>query len=401
VKLLTKALLVTSTAITVLLGVTGWLVQSYALRTTRQGLEEEVRASLSAYESLWRSRAEMLRALSSVISSMSDVRAAFSTGDELTIRDTAAELWSRISRDDAVFLVTDPTGHVIASLAGATQIPDLPIVPAAAGKFPNQAMGFMRTGEQLYQVVVTPVYVQAQHGPALINVLVAGYPVTRTLAAGLKQSTGSDFVYRSGGQTLVSTLGEDANAKLSSGSLPSSDYAVLTTPLISVDGQPLGELLIVRSFEIARRHLSALRSDLLMIWAIAVAAGVFLSYFLTRRIVDPIVRLNQAATAVAGRNYDSRVPVEGQDELGRLAQTFNSMCESIKEARKDTRYGSRALEALVLRLWSKLSWPGRYRPCFGTGYPDNGEGPCIPGISTALPRKPPPLDRIRQEPNGI
>jgi signal transduction histidine kinase len=193
----------------------------------------------------------------------------------------------------------------------------------------------MRSSDQLYQVVVTPVYVQAQHGPALLNVLVAGYPVTASLAASLKQSTGSDFVYRSGGQTLVSTLGHDANLKLNSGSLPSSDYAVLSAPLSSVDGQKLGELLIVRSFEIAQRHLSALQRDLIMIWAVAVAAGVFLSYVLTRRIIDPIVRLDEAAAAVAGQNYDSRVPVESQDELGRLAQTFNSMCASIQAARKD------------------------------------------------------------------
>jgi signal transduction histidine kinase len=333
--LLPKALLVTSAAITVLLGTTGWLVQRYALRTTSQGLEEEVRASLRAYESLWRSRADMLGSLSLVISSMSDVRAAFSTRDQATIRDTAGELWARISHDDAIFLVTDPTGNVIASLAGATSIPRLPIVQEATPKFPKQAIGFMRSSDQLYQVVVTPVYVQAQHGPALLNVLVAGYPVTASLAASLKQSTGSDFVYRSGGQTLVSTLGHDANLKLNSGSLPSSDYAVLSAPLSSVDGQKLGELLIVRSFEIAQRHLSALQRDLIMIWAVAVAAGVFLSYVLTRRIIDPIVRLDEAAAAVAGQNYDSRVPVESQDELGRLAQTFNSMCASIQAARKD------------------------------------------------------------------
>jgi signal transduction histidine kinase len=333
--LLPKALLVTSAAITVLLGTTGWMVQRYALRTTSQGLEEEVRASLRAYESLWRSRADMLASLSLVISSMSDVRAAFSTRDQATIRDTAGELWARISHDDAVFLVTDPDGNVVASLAGATRIPELPIVRAAASKFPQQAIGFMRTNGQLYQVVVTPVYVQAQHGPALLNVLVAGYPVTASLASSLKQSTGSDFVYRSGQEILVSTLGSEANAKLNSGKLPATDYAVLSTPLISVDGQQLGELLIVRSFDIARRHLSALQTDLIKIWAIAVAAGILLAYFLTRRIIDPIIRLDEAAAAVAGQNYDSRVPVESQDEFGRLAQTFNGMCASIQAARKD------------------------------------------------------------------
>ncbi len=343
--LLPKALIVTSAAITVLLGLTGWLVLRYAVRTTSQGLEDEVRSSLHAYESLWRSRADMLASVSLVISNMSDVRAAFSTGDQATIRDTAGELWAKISHDDAIFLVTDPQGAIVASLAGATRLPDLPIVRSAAPRFPGQAIGFMQNESTLYQVVVTPVYVQGQHGPALLNVLVAGYPVTASLASNLKQSTGSDFIYTSAGSATVSTLDERTTSTLISAPLPSAtahieksgagEYALLATPLISVDGKRLGELRIVRSFENARRRLMSLQQNLIAIWLCAIAIGVFFTYWLTRRIVDPIVRLNVAATAVAGHNYDFRVPVERQDELGTLAVTFNSMCASIQNARQE------------------------------------------------------------------
>ena len=41
------------------------------------------------------------------------------------------------------------------------------------------------------------------------------------------------------------------------------------------------------------------------------------------------------AEEVIRRNYDCRVPVETNDELGRLAMTFNTMCESIHEAREE------------------------------------------------------------------
>jgi signal transduction histidine kinase len=343
--LLPKAVLVTSAVITILLGVTGWLVQRYAVHTTSQGLEEEIRASLRAYESMWRSRAEMLSAVSLVISRMSDVRAAFSTRDQATIEDTAGEIWAKISHDDAIFLVTDPDGVVVASLAGASNVKVVPIVRSAGAKFPGQATGFMVDGSQLYQIVVTPVYVEAQQGEALLNVLVAGYPVTPSLAASLKQSTGSDFIYRAEGNTIVSTLDAKTTGVLAGLARPESEphlkkagdaeYAMVTTPLISVDGHTLGELRIVKSFALARRHISALQKNLILIWLVAIAAGVLLSYWLTRRIIDPIVRLNIAATAVAGNNYDFRLPVERQDELGRLAMTFNSMCTSIQTARQE------------------------------------------------------------------
>ena len=136
--LLPKALIVTSLAITVLFGVTGWLVQRYAVHTTSQGLEEEVRASLRAYESLWRSRADMLASVSLVISNMSDVRAAFSTRDQATIRDTAGELWAKISHDDAIFLVTDHKARWSHLSAGTHPFQSSPLCARLPVLFPNR-----------------------------------------------------------------------------------------------------------------------------------------------------------------------------------------------------------------------------------------------------------------------
>ena len=81
-------------------------------------LEAEVQGSFHAYASLWNARAELLNSVSRLLASMSDVRAAFGTRDQATIRDTASELWSRISTSAGLFLVTDPRGKVIASLGG-------------------------------------------------------------------------------------------------------------------------------------------------------------------------------------------------------------------------------------------------------------------------------------------
>src|SRR6202521_6157348 len=116
--LLWKILLSTSIALTLLFAITGWIVQDTATRAMSASVDEEVQASFHAYDSLWRLRAENLASLSLVLSRMSDVRSAFSTGDAATIKDTAKELWDKIRREDAMFLVTDPRGKVIASLGG-------------------------------------------------------------------------------------------------------------------------------------------------------------------------------------------------------------------------------------------------------------------------------------------
>src|SRR5438067_9304348 len=96
-----KVLLSTSVAVTVLFAVTGGMVLKSAMQTTSKSLADEVQTSFQAYESLWKSRAARLSAITLIISGMSDVRAAFGTGDEATIRDTAGELWSRVSHENA------------------------------------------------------------------------------------------------------------------------------------------------------------------------------------------------------------------------------------------------------------------------------------------------------------
>ena len=129
ISLLWKIMLSTSLTLAVLLLVTGRLVQQHVVRISTLGLEQEVQSSLQAYESLWRARAQMLSSVSLLLSTMSDVRAAFSTGDRATIQDTAGEIWSKVSEENAFFMVTDPRGHVVASLGGIPETASRIVVP--------------------------------------------------------------------------------------------------------------------------------------------------------------------------------------------------------------------------------------------------------------------------------
>jgi signal transduction histidine kinase len=348
VSLLWKILLSTSIAITILFAVTGWIVQYNATRMTALSLEDEVRTSFRSYQSLWQARADKLASVSMVFSRMSDVRAAFSTGDQATIRDTAGEIWDSISQEDAIFLVTDPHGIVIASLGGALGEvkQELPVVLSAAAHFPKQAAGFMTQGGHLYQIAVTPVYVSSGAGPALLNVLVAGYLVDRTVALHLKEATGgSDFVFLSSGRVIASTLNPADDAELAAQPSPGENlrqvdlgnkqYSVLASPVLDVDRKPLGELRIYRSFEAARQRIDMLRRNIVGIWMLSMLTGLALTYLLARRILEPVHRLDLAASEIARGNYDFRVPDESPDELGRLAGTFNAMCASLRDARDE------------------------------------------------------------------
>jgi signal transduction histidine kinase len=221
-----------------------------------------------------------------------------------------------------------------------------PVVRAVAAKFPEQVSGFYVHDQRLFQVVLAPVYVDAMRRRTLINVLVASYEVNHLVAQRLKESTGgSDFLFLSQDRVLASTLNDRATsvlARTAAGGFPGgfasdgvSEYIPLVQDLIDLEGKPLGKLAIFRSYEGARSRIAALRRDVILVWLLSISAGLSLTYLLARKIVEPVNKLDRAATEVARQNYGYRVSVDRKDELGRLAATFNSMCASLQSARAE------------------------------------------------------------------
>lgn len=67
--------------------------------------------------------------------------------------------------------------------------------------------------------------------------------------------------------------------------------------------------------------------------AVSVAAslvGLLLSVVLFRRVVRPLRRMTALAERLAAGDYAARTPVEGADEVGRLAESLNRMAEALE-----------------------------------------------------------------------
>ncbi len=346
--LLWRILLSTSFAITVLFGVVGWVVQTYAGAVSQQSLQQEVETSLQAYRALWAERIRNLSSISRVISTMSDVRAAFMTRDSATIRDTVGQLWSGESAQGAAFLVLDPIGDVIAALDG----PPLGIsnsgqlLENARKVFPKQYFGYVVWGDHLYYVVLTPVYVQTNEEPALLNVLLVALEVDDQLAQTMKTSTrGSDFAFVADHKVVASSLGLKHPPALATArhlrgdfwrvKIRGTDSLLLETKLPGLIGSAMPELLVIRSFAEASNAFSDLQKTVAAIWLLTMCAGLAVTYWMAKRILRPMEAFDRAAEQVIQHNYDYRVPEQGGGELARLGATFNAMCDSIKAARQE------------------------------------------------------------------
>lgn len=59
--------------------------------------------------------------------------------------------------------------------------------------------------------------------------------------------------------------------------------------------------------------------------------AIVIIYFATRRLIRPLHEISNAAISFGSGDFDARVPVTGDDEIARLARSFNNMADSLTE----------------------------------------------------------------------
>ena len=62
----------------------------------------------------------------------------------------------------------------------------------------------------------------------------------------------------------------------------------------------------------------------------SIGIALFLVYYFTRKITEPIEYMTKKAEQISEGNYDGSILVDGQDEIGRLARSFNKMTRTLK-----------------------------------------------------------------------
>jgi signal transduction histidine kinase len=86
----------------------------------------------------------------------------------------------------------------------------------------------------------------------------------------------------------------------------------------------------------ARPELAALDRRLLFTFGAAAVIAILMALVISRRITQPVERLTAAVHAMAGGSLQTRVAVQGRDELAQLATAFNSMADALA-AQQDLR----------------------------------------------------------------
>ncbi|MFP4442554.1 MAG: adenylate/guanylate cyclase domain-containing protein [Spirochaetia bacterium] len=101
------------------------------------------------------------------------------------------------------------------------------------------------------------------------------------------------------------------------------------------------------SKEVRQRESSMIIASFMFLGVVLILSGV-ITQFLRRSVINPVKAVGAVCTAVTGGQFDRRVNIQANNEIGELGKTVNNMVTGLKERSELTKYVSNTtLKALT------------------------------------------------------
>src|ERR1700678_3436460 len=105
------------------------------------------------------------------------------------------------------------------------------------------------------------------------------------------------------------------------------------------------------TYEQQKQHLRAYKREILLalmlITLLLVFTTTWVALFLSKQVTVPIQGLAEATLQISRGNFDHRITVQAQDELGTLVRSFNRMTEQLGEGRRQINEFTQSLEQAI------------------------------------------------------
>ncbi|MCX9155044.1 EAL domain-containing protein [Niveibacterium sp. 24ML] len=271
-----------------------------------------------------------------VLSADFGFRDAVASADAGTVLSALANQAGRIEASAA--LQFDTRGQVVASTVPVRSGAEAQVLQALLerARTAGGADGIVTLGGRPMLVVLSPV-----KAPVVIGWVVLGFALDDRVAAQLGALTGASIaiVGQAQGRSVLQASASSAalrgeiTAALAARRLlaPSQPRAIelggvrflyVATPL---DSQGQAAILQLQSLDDALKPYRQLAITLFGLLMLAFFAAVAATRWIAGSVSGPIQRLARAAAAISAGDYGQTLPVDSQDEIGRLSEGFNAM----------------------------------------------------------------------------
>ena len=322
-----------------------FIVNTAATNSARKQIDAALVTTSGSFRELLEERTASLLVAARLLSGDFAFKKAYSTHEHKTILSALSNHRQRIAADMMFLVSLDET--VIADTLHperhdeAFRFPGL-IEAAEENEYGETAAVLLVDGRPV-QLVVVPLLT-----PTPDAWICVGFTIDDRMARGLKEISNSEisFVTRSkkGGWMAVASTLPRINVSQLQTSLQSQrwsanvssifpqaneHYVSLVVPLEKSSNRVFAVL--QRSLDMALAPTRRLRLVLAGLFALGIALSAVAAVVIARRVTQPVLTLVSGAHRVREGNFEQPVVVKQQDELGELANSFNTMMNGLAE----------------------------------------------------------------------
>ncbi len=321
------------------------------IRNAQEQIESGLEVGSRVFTRLMASRLERLAESARLLSGDFAFKTAYSTGDKATILSAMDNQRSRVGAD--VMMIVSPDYVVMADTLHPKEaqipfpFPDLIKTAEEQG----ETSSIVLINGQPYQLVIVPLL-----APIPISWICIGFTIDNKLAKDFQSITLLDITFvreypDHHVDILASTLSKTLTDSLIT-SLPLSrasaqkaellrlkndSYMSIKIPLTKGNGHSVN-VLMQRSVEKALEHFYRLRNALIGLFAGSVFLSLLGAVVVARSVTKPVHALAEGAKWIEQGEYDHRVTIAQKDELGSLADAFNTMAAGIAEREEQIKH---------------------------------------------------------------
>ena len=308
-------------------------------QNARDTVRAELSASSSVYDRIWALRAQSLGNSASILARDFGFRSAIASGDRPTIESAVANLSARADVTQTFFV--DPMGIVT-----GRGLPELrqavATVPASLASGRRDAV--IATKKGVFRLIVSPVLAPTEIGWVIFAIpldademaslqRLSAIPLTATILQRGARGHWHGVARLAGGDAALDAfVGRAISGKPAPGELklPGGDASALAKPLAGPDGGVEAVLLLSYPWVAAMAGYRTLQIGIALAGMMGLILVLLGSHWLANGIARPIAALDAAARALQEGNR-TELAVQSDDEVGRLAYSFNLMSTGIVE----------------------------------------------------------------------
>jgi signal transduction histidine kinase/ActR/RegA family two-component response regulator len=327
------------------------LIQARIRTHVREDLVSTLRAESAVYNEIEKARREQAQQSARMIADQPSLKALMSTNDRLTVED-GSELFLRSSHAD-ILLLENVTGDLLAFHSTSNEVPASTLQQLMQNSSGEEDWWF--AGGHLYDVSLVPIVAGVASNQRPLGRMALGHEISSksTLDAAFGKA---GFIFDRKGAVLLSSLPPNVWGEFELSLKPQQKASDAIqemeignerylTHFVELPGAHPVRLYSLQSYDQATFFLASLNRLLLILGAIALVAGSFVAFFISRQVTRPLERLAQGTRQLEKGDFEFNIPIEGHDEVADLTRAFEDMRTSLRQSREGLLRSAR-LEAV-------------------------------------------------------